>query len=95
MSKMSDDSKACFVCRAREGRIFTPQEEEILAEICRIKEQFLMLNKQLGKLKKNGEDFTECIRLEWEIESLRKVRQELERKRIDAARYRMRLLGHE
>lgn len=86
----------CFVCKARNGKVFTAREEEILEEIRRITMRFRMLRRRIEELEASGVvDSEELFRAKEELEALRKKRQDLELERVDAAKERMRLLGHE
>jgi len=86
----NDEEKVC-ICWAREGRVMTPREEEILQEIRLVREEYENLKE---KLKKELSD-SERLAIESKLQSLRTRREELEKLRVEAAKERMRLLGHE
>lgn len=81
------------VCWARDGRVMTPREEEILREIREVREEYDNLKKQLAESAALEEEERRLI--EERLNKLRNRRQELEKLRIEAARERMKLLGHE
>lgn len=69
----------------------TPREEEILREIRLLRTQYDELKKTLH----SEVDESKRNELEVKLQELRTRREELEKLRLDAAKERMRLLGHE
>jgi|YelNatPaOPRAMG01_1025707.scaffolds.fasta_scaffold65932_3 predicted metal-binding transcription factor (methanogenesis marker protein 9) len=86
-----DDEEKICICWAREGRVMTPREEEILREIRLVREEYENLKKKLNE----GLSNSERLAIESKLQSLRARREELEQLRVEAARERMKLLGHE
>lgn len=92
MEDKNSPSKDEFcVCWARSGRVMTPREEEILQEIRQVKTQY----DELKKMLLSEQDESIRSELESKLQTLRTQREKLERLRIEAAKERMRLLGHE
>lgn len=81
------------VCWARDGRVMTPREEEILREIRAVRNEYDELKKMLTEVSAMHDE--ERRRIEDRLDQLRARREELEKLRIEAARERMKLLGHE
>ncbi|MCX7823464.1 MAG: hypothetical protein N2260_08495 [Syntrophobacterales bacterium] len=79
------------VCWARNGPVITPREEEILREIRSVRSQYDEVKEALSK----ESDESRYRELEIKLRELKMRREELERLRIEAAKERMRLLGHE
>lgn len=90
-NKSSPERDNFCVCWARNGRVMTPREEEILREIRLLKAQYDELKKAL----RSELDESKRRELEVRLQKLKVRREELEKLRLDAAKERMRLLGHE
>ncbi len=85
-----EEKESICVCWAREGRVFTPKEEEILKKIRELKKEYDHLKGFLNSAKEE-----ERKDLEKRLSELRELREKLEVERILAAKERMKLLGHE
>ena len=86
-------------CKDQCKPIKVPSEDEIMAlnAMRSIKDRVRGLKKRLSGILSHGvdEDAAERLMLEKELAQLRKEWNEWEKKRIEAARQRMILLGHE
>lgn len=63
----SDDKEEVCICWARDGRVMTPREEEILGEIRQVREEYEHLK---NRLTASLED-SERLAIESKLESLR------------------------
>jgi len=88
-----EESKS--VCWFRDGRVLTPREEKILARIREVREEYHKLRSLRDELAREDPDSSKLDRLDEELKRLKKERARLDEERQDAARERMKLLGHE
>ncbi len=81
-------------CWFKEGRVFTLEEEAILKEIRDLRAKYNELKKRLDSLKRENPESPEIFELENQIATIREKRKDLENIRQEAAKERMKLLGH-
>lgn len=83
-----------YGCAERKG-VFTVREQRVLERIRQAREMANGIKKEISRLDARGAGASEeRARAENELESLRRLRTELETERLAAAEERMRLLGH-
>lgn len=83
-----------YGCAERKG-VFTVREQRVLERIRQARKMANGIKREISRLVARGDGASEeRARAEDELETLRRLRTELEAERLAAAEERMRLLGH-